>query len=113
MIGMSFLSFLLLTVIGGAVAAAYHWGLRYRYAEGVDAAFATLVVGWLGAWLGSPVLGHWLWKFENIYIVPAVLGAIATIHMRAITMKTIARLLAPRTMTEAEQPPKPRIAAAA
>lgn len=28
--------------------------------------------------LGSPVLGHWFWKVENVYIVPAILGAIAT-----------------------------------
>lgn len=99
MLGMSFFSFLTLTIIGAVVAAIYHWVLRYRYAEGIDAAFGSLVVGWIGAWLGSPVLGHWLWKYENIYFIPALLGAICTIHLRTLTLKTLAKLMAAgRTM---------------
>jgi len=102
MLGMSFLSFLTLTIIGGVVAAVYHWGLRYRFAEGADAALGSLMVGWIGAWLGSPVLGHWLWKYENVYFIPAILGAIAMIHLRTLALKTLARLIATRPATEAE-----------
>ncbi len=112
MIGMSFLSFLTLTIIGGVVAVIYHWGLRYRFAEGIDAAFGTMLAGWLGGWLGSPVLGHWLWKVENVYIVPAILGAIAVIHLRALTMKTIMRLLTMRSAAEVQETPKIKTMAA-
>ena len=79
MLGMTFLSFLVLTVIGAVVAVVYHNVIRYRFLEGNDALFGKLIVGWLGAWLGSPVFGHWFWKIENVYVVPAILGAIKLI----------------------------------
>ena len=113
MLGMNFVSFLTLTIIGAVVAAIYHWGLRYRVAEGLDAAFGSLVVGWVGAWLGSPVLGHWLWKYENVYIVPAVLGAIATVHLRTLAWKTIASLLTEAGLAGREEPAKSKTAHAA
>jgi len=92
MLGMSLLSFLVLTFIGAVVAVAYHNMVRYRFLEGNDALFGKLIVGWLGAWLGSPVLGHWLWKFENVYVVPAILGAVVTIHLTVLTGKVLAKL---------------------
>jgi len=58
MLGMSLLSFLVLTLIGAVLAVAYHNVVRYRFLEGSDALFGKLIVGWLGAWLGSPVVGH-------------------------------------------------------
>ncbi len=117
MLGMSLLSFLILSLIGAVVAFVYHNVFRYRFLEGRDALFGKLIVGWFGAWLGSPVLGHWLWKIENVYIVPAVLGAIATIHLSALTWKSLAKLasmwppVAERTKEEV-LPGKPKVAAA-
>ena len=67
MLGMSLISFLTLTVIAAVIAAVYQYGLRYRFLDGGDAFFGKLIVGWFGAWLASPVLGHWLWKIENVY----------------------------------------------
>src|SRR5690242_5269788 len=79
MIGMSFLSFLLLLAIGATVAVVLHYGFRLRFLEGLDAVFAKVAMGWLGAWLGSPVLGHWWFKFESVYIIPAILGSITLV----------------------------------
>jgi uncharacterized membrane protein YeaQ/YmgE (transglycosylase-associated protein family) len=92
MLGMSLLSFVVLTLIGAVVAVVYHHVIRYRFLEGNDAVFGKLIVGWIGAWLGSPVFGHWLWKIENVYIVPAILGAIAAIHMFVLTGKALAKV---------------------
>jgi len=116
MLGMSSLSFLTLTFIGAVVAAAYHYVIRYRFLEGNDALVGKLVIGWLGAWLGSPVLGHWLWKVENVYIVPAILGAIATIHLTILTGKALAKLASMRPAMAEEKkeeirPAKPAVAA--
>jgi len=116
MLGMSSLSFLTLTFIGAVVAAAYHYVIRYRFLDGNDALVGKLIIGWLGAWLGSPVLGHWLWKVENVYIVPAILGAIATVHMTVLTGKALAKLAVMRpAMTEEKKeeirPVKPAVAA--
>jgi len=116
MLGMSLLSFLILTFIGAVVAATYHYVFRYRFLDGNDAVIGKLIIGWLGAWLGSPVLGHWLWKVENVYIVPALLGAIASIHLTILTAKALAKFASIRpAVTEEEKdeirPPKPTMAA--
>ena len=66
MIGMSFLSFLVLLGISVIVAGVFHYGLRYRFLEGLDAVYAKLVFAWVGAWLGSPVLGSWSYKIEDV-----------------------------------------------
>lgn len=115
MLGMSLLSFLILTLIAAAVTVTYHYVLRYQFLEGNEAVFGKLIVGWIGAWIGSPVLGHWLWKVESVYIVPAILGAIATIHVTVLTGKALAKLasMRPAVIDEKEEvrPGKPVIAA--
>jgi uncharacterized membrane protein YeaQ/YmgE (transglycosylase-associated protein family) len=117
MLGMSLLSFLTLTLVGAVVAVAYHYVIRYRFLEGYDALFGKLIVGWFGAWIGSPVLGHWLWKVENVYVLPAILGAIVTIHLTVLTGKALAKLTNMRPAAAAEErkeeirPGKPAIAA--
>lgn len=104
MLGMSLLSFLVLTLIAAVVAVVYHHVLRYRLLDGNDALIGKLIVGWFGAWLASPVLGHWLWKVENVYIVPAILGSIVTIHLTVLTGKALATLASMRpAITEQKQ----------
>jgi uncharacterized membrane protein YeaQ/YmgE (transglycosylase-associated protein family) len=116
MLGMSLLSFLILTFIGALVAATYHYVIRYRFLESNDALVGKLIIGWLGAWLGSPVLGHWLWKVENVYIVPAIVGAIAAIQLTILTGKVLAKLASMRPAVTEERkeeirPAKPAVAA--
>jgi uncharacterized membrane protein YeaQ/YmgE (transglycosylase-associated protein family) len=116
MLGMSLLSFLILTFIGAVVAATYHYVFRYRFLESNDAVIGKLIIAWLGAWLGSPVFGHWLWKVENIYIVPALLGAIASIHLTILTAKALAKFASMRPAVTEERkeeirPAKPAMAA--
>ena len=89
MLGMNFASFLTLLVVGAAVAVTFHWILRYRYWNGFDAFIGEVMLGWLGAWLGSPVLGHWLWNLNGVYIVPAILGAIVAIHLEVLCWKAL------------------------
>jgi uncharacterized membrane protein YeaQ/YmgE (transglycosylase-associated protein family) len=116
MLGMNLLSFLVLTLIGAVVAVAYHDVIRYRFLDGNDARFGKLIVGWFGAWIGSPVLGHWLWKVENVYVVPAILGAIVAIHLTVLTGKALAKLASMRPAVTEEKkeeirPGKPAVAA--
>ena len=112
MFGMTFLSFLLLLVIGAVVAVVYHNVLRYRFLEGNDALFGKLLLGWFGAWLGSPVFGYWLWKYENVYIVPAILGAVAAVHLTVLSGKALAKLVALRPVVTLEKKEEFRKAAA-
>ena len=116
MLGMTLLSFLVLTVIGAVVAVAYHNVIRYRFLEGKDALFGKLIVGWLGAWLGSPVFGHWFWKIENVYVVPAILGAIVAVQLIILTGKALAKFASMRPAViedrkEELRPVRPAVAA--
>jgi uncharacterized membrane protein YeaQ/YmgE (transglycosylase-associated protein family) len=79
MIGMSFWAFLVLLVAGLIAAGVLHYVVRYRVLESFDGFLGKLLAGWLGAWLGSPVLGHWFEpvKLADIYLIPALLGAFA------------------------------------
>jgi uncharacterized membrane protein YeaQ/YmgE (transglycosylase-associated protein family) len=116
MLGMSLLSFVVLTLIGAIVAVAYHHVIGYRFLEGNDAVFGKLIVGWIGAWLGSPVFGHWLWRIENVYVVPAILGAIATVHLTILMGKALAKVASMRPAVTEERkeeirPGRPTVAA--
>ena len=53
MIGMDLLSFLILLVIGIVVAAILHYGFRFYVIPGTSSFLGKVVIGWLGAWLGS------------------------------------------------------------
>jgi uncharacterized membrane protein YeaQ/YmgE (transglycosylase-associated protein family) len=77
LIGMRFLSFLILLILSAFAAIIVHWAVRYRFFDGIDGFFGKWILGWICAWLGPAVLGHWfgsvmLW---NIYIIPALIGA--------------------------------------
>ena len=79
MIGIDFISFLILLIIAAIVAAVIHYGFGYYAESGVGSFLSKIVVGWVGGWLGSPVLGHW-WEgvqYQAIYLVPAILGSLA------------------------------------
>lgn len=93
MIGMSFLSFFVLLGISVIVAGVFHYGLRYRFLEGIDAAYAKVVLAWIGAWLGSPVLGYWSYKIENVYLVPALIGAITVLVMNVVGWRAAVKLV--------------------
>jgi uncharacterized membrane protein YeaQ/YmgE (transglycosylase-associated protein family) len=97
MLEMGFVSFLTLTIVGAVVAVVYHWALQDRFFERLDLVFGKLLLGWIGAWLGSPVLGHWLWKYNGIYLVPALLGAIAAVHLAVLAVKTFAPIAATKS----------------
>jgi hypothetical protein len=77
MIGMNFWAFLVLLVAAVIAAVVLHYLIRYRFLEGLDGLLGKVIAGWVGAWLGSPVLGHWFErvKLAGIYLIPALLGA--------------------------------------
>lgn len=81
MIGMDFVSFLILLVISIVVSAILHFGLKYYIVAGISSYLSKVVVGWIGAWLGSPVLGYWFegLHYEQVYIIPAIISACAFI----------------------------------
>jgi uncharacterized membrane protein YeaQ/YmgE (transglycosylase-associated protein family) len=105
MIGMSFLTFLVLLGIGGVVAGIFHYALRYRVLEGIDALYAKVAIAWIGAWLGSPVLGYWSYKIENVCLAPAILGAITALVLNGVGWKAAAKVFSVPLTTQKSTPP--------
>lgn len=95
MIGMDFGAFLILLITAVVVSAILHYGCEYYVTPGSWSFAAKVVVAWIGAWLGSPVLGHW-WagcQYQEVYYVPAILGAFAAV----ILAVDLAQMVAPKT----------------
>jgi len=97
MIGIDFVSFLILLVISIVVSGILHFGLKYYVTPGLTSFFGKVIVGWIGAWLGSPVLGHWFEGvcYESVYIIPAILGSLAFIVLAVDGLKSCAQVMKP------------------
>ena len=74
-----FISFLLLLVISLVVSGILHYWLKFYVAPGLWSFLSKVVVGYIGAWLGTPVFGNWLEgvNYGDVYILPAVVGSFA------------------------------------
>ena len=99
MIGMSFVSFLILLVISIAVSAVLHYVLKFYIRPGIVSFISKVIFGWIGAWLGSPVFGHWFGGlvYENVYIIPAILGSAALLVIMVDLVITVKGALAVKT----------------
>ncbi len=95
MIGMHFWAFLTLLVISFIAALVVHYAISYRVLNGVDGFFTKWIVGWVGAWIASPVLGHWFEpiRIESVYILPAFLGAFSAAFLSTAILKALAQAL--------------------
>jgi uncharacterized membrane protein YeaQ/YmgE (transglycosylase-associated protein family) len=95
MIGMGFIGFLILLVISVVVSATLHYGFKYYVTPGPWSFCSKVVIGWIGAWLGSPVLGNWphmipALHYDEIWFIPAILGAIGVLIV-AVDLALMAR----------------------
>jgi hypothetical protein len=81
LIGMSFLSFLVVLILSAIVAAVLHWVFRYRLFSGIDGFLGQWMVAWLGAWLGPAVLGHW---FDSLYCGTSIFCRLSLRPLRAL-----------------------------
>lgn len=76
---MGFLPFVCLLVISVVVSLILFLvpKIQVKFPGGYP---VSLIVGYLGAWLGTSVFGKWEFlSFGEISIIPAILGAIAAI----------------------------------
>jgi len=95
MIGMNFISFLILLIISIVVSGVLHFVFKFYIIPGWCSYVSKAGIGWVGAWLGSPVLGNWPHRFtflsyEKVYIVPAILGCLFILVFAVDSIKTFA-----------------------
>jgi uncharacterized membrane protein YeaQ/YmgE (transglycosylase-associated protein family) len=100
---MGFASFLTLLIISAILSAIVH-GAGYKLLPGVEGYFTKLITGWIGGWLGTPVLGYWGGAIRNgnVHLIPAILGSIAAIFMQVALMRMFGTLKKPVLTTETE-----------
>jgi len=81
--------FLILLVISVVVSLVLFFIPRFPAEKGCLEFLVMVIIGWLGAWLGSPVLGHWFGplSYKSVYIIPAILGSLAAIILFAYCCK--------------------------
>ena len=91
MIGMNFISFLILLGISIVVSAVLHYVLKFYIRSGIVSFVSKVIFGWIGAWLGSPVFGNWFGGlvYEKIYIIPAILGSFALLIIMVDLVLTV------------------------
>jgi uncharacterized membrane protein YeaQ/YmgE (transglycosylase-associated protein family) len=107
MIGMDLISFVILLVISVVVSFVLHYALKYYVIPGIGSFFSKVIIGWIGAWLGSPVFGHW-WdglNYGEIYIIPAILGSLALLVIMVDLTKSRAAASQEKQESTAAAPP--------
>ena len=79
MIGMNFMSFLVLLIISIVVSFLLHYVFKFYVRAGFTSFLSKVIMGWIGAWLGPPVFGFWFTgiMYQGVYIIPAILGSFA------------------------------------
>jgi uncharacterized membrane protein YeaQ/YmgE (transglycosylase-associated protein family) len=87
---MDFMSFLVLLIISVVVCGILHFGFKYYVVPGVWSYLSKVVIGWVGARLGTPVFGTW-WEginYGEVYLVPAILGCLLLVIFAVDFVKT-------------------------
>ncbi|WP_087972210.1 GlsB/YeaQ/YmgE family stress response membrane protein [Oceanobacillus rekensis] len=49
----------------------------------------NIIAGFIGAWIGSSLLGSWGPEIGDFYIIPALIGAIVLIFIVSLIMKAM------------------------
>jgi uncharacterized membrane protein YeaQ/YmgE (transglycosylase-associated protein family) len=89
-IAMDFMSFLVLLIISIVVCGILHYGFKYYIVPGLWSYLSKVVIGWVGARLGTPVFGEW-WEgvnYGDVYYVPAILGCLLLVIFAVDVVKT-------------------------
>ncbi len=93
MFALSFNPFLALLLLGLISGFVIHVIAAYRLRSGFDGFLYAWIGGYIGAWFGTPVFGHWGMHVANIFIIPALLGAFVGSFLVVAVMKECATAL--------------------
>jgi len=95
MIGMDFNSFIVLLIISIVVSGILHFVFKFYIRPGWCSYASKVLVGWVGAWLGSPVFGYWCpgLNYKVVYIIPAILGCLSILVFAVDVIKSWAIVL--------------------
>src|SRR5207244_11287501 len=100
-IGVQCASFVTHFITGVVTSLILHYGLQFYVPPGTRSFLGKVVVGWLGRWPGSPVLGHWgpSVNVDQVFIIPAILGSLALLTLAVDAVKSFHTVEARETET--------------
>lgn len=87
MLSLGLLPFLSLLIVSVVVSLVWYFVVKVKLPGGYS---ATLIIAWIGAWLGGPILGKWTQVAIcglEVSLVPAILGSIAAILLANACLK--------------------------
>ena len=90
-----FLSFLVLLVISVVASLLIQYVARIEPIKGIRGLINNICVGFIGAWLGHPIFGHWFKpvRIWDVYIIPALLGSALLIYIFSTIMEFVLKAL--------------------
>jgi uncharacterized membrane protein YeaQ/YmgE (transglycosylase-associated protein family) len=77
-------------IISIVVSGVLHFVFKFYIIPGWWSYFSKIIIGWVGAWLGSPIFGYW-WQglnYKEVYIIPAILGSLSILIFAVDLIKT-------------------------
>ncbi|MOA58463.1 Transglycosylase associated protein [compost metagenome] len=51
----------------------------------------NIIAGFIGAWIGSLILGNWGPVIGNFYVIPALIGAVVLVFIVSLIMGSMRR----------------------
>ena len=72
------IGFLLSLVVGGIIGAIAESIMNRQVPGGI---LGNIILGFIGAWVGSLLFGDWGWVFQGFAVIPAILGALIVVFL--------------------------------
>jgi len=91
-----FLSFLVLLLISVVASLLIQYVAKIEPIKGMRGLINNICIGFIGAWLGHPIFGHWFKpvRIWDVYIIPALLGSALFIYIFSTIMEFVLKALA-------------------
>lgn len=72
------IGFLLSLVVGGIIGAIAEAIMNREVPGGI---LGNIILGFIGAWVGSLLFGDWGWTIQGFAVIPAILGALIVVFL--------------------------------
>jgi len=72
------ISFILSLIVGGIIGFIAEQIMNAQVPGGV---IGNIILGFIGAWLGTLLLGSWGWVIQGFAVFPAIIGAVVVVFL--------------------------------
>ncbi len=94
MLALDFSGFLVLLILSLIVASVLHYGMNYYVMPGPWSFLSKVIIGFIGAAVGPMILGHWMFIYAGVPLVPALIGSVASMILAVDVTRSVRGKLA-------------------